>query len=231
MELKAVRLRGDRVAGPSRDALADELAAFANARGGTVVLGVDAKSGDVRGIPLDRLDLVETWVREICNDSVTPPLDADILAQVTEALHFVRRNILVRTTKSTGRMERPQYSERAVFEALVNAVAHRDYSMAGARIRLHLFADRLELHVPGALANSLTPESLHLLQASRNELIVSLLARCPAPTGIGRLRLMDRRGDGVPIIRKETHALSGRWPEYDLAGDSALRLVLRAAAE
>ena len=75
------------------------------------------------------------------------PLDE----QVAEALHFVRRNMLVRATKSTARVERPQFSERAVFEALVNAVAHRDYSMAGARVRLHLFGDRIELYIPGAV--------------------------------------------------------------------------------
>ena len=120
------------------------------------------------------------------------PLDE----QVAEALHFVRRNMLVRAAKSTARVEQPQFGERAVFEALVNAVAHRDYSVAGARVRLHMFGDRLELHVPGALANTLAPDSMHLRQSSRNELIVSLLARCPAPTGLGRLNLMDRRGDG-----------------------------------
>ena len=43
------------------------------------------------------------------------------------------------------------------------------------------------------------------VQASRNELIVSLLARCPAPTGIGRARMMDRRGDGVPVILERNH--------------------------
>ena len=53
------------------------------------------------------------------------PLDE----QVAEALHFVRRNMLVRATKITARVDLPQFSERAVFEALVNAVAHRDYSM------------------------------------------------------------------------------------------------------
>ena len=42
--------------------------------------------------------------------------------------------MLVRATKVTARVERPQFSERAVFEALENAVAHRDYSMAGARV-------------------------------------------------------------------------------------------------
>ena len=153
------------------------------------------------------------------------PLDR----QVGEALHFVRRNMLVRATKHTARSERPQFSEWAVFEALVNAVAHRDYSMAGARIRLHLFGDRLELHVPGALASTLTPDSLHLRQANRNELIVSLLARCAVPSGVGRTRLMDRRGDGVPIIRRECRALSGRLPEYRLIDESELRLVIPAA--
>ncbi len=154
------------------------------------------------------------------------PLDE----QVAEALHFVRRNMLVRATKVLARSERPQFSERAVFEAMVNAVAHRDYSMAGARVRLHMFGDRLELYVPGALVNTLTPDSLHLRQANRNELVVSLLSRCKAPSGVGRIRLMDRRGDGVPIIRRECRELSGLLPDYTLIDDSELRLVMWAAA-
>ena len=145
--------------------------------------------------------------------------------QVAEALHFVRRNMLVRATKSTARVQQPQFSERAVFEALVNAVAHRDYSVAGARVRLHMFGDRLELYVPGALANTIELESMHLRQSSRNELIVSLLARCPAPTGLGCSYVMDRRGDGVPIIMEECEKLSGCLPEYTVIDDSELRLV------
>lgn len=403
LELKSVRASSGNVRAPERNAMADELAAFANGRGGTVILGVDDKTREVQGIPLHELDAVETWVRQVCNDSVQPSLDADIRKQecadsagrilavlsvqverslfvhkspggyfrrigsskremapevlarlfqergqsrmirfdesivpttapadlhysltdrflradvvdepspsadddsgtavedtlrklrlvaddanggarltlagvllcttepqrwlphayiqavsyagertdadyqtdardiggpldeqVAEALHFVRRNMLVRATKETARSERPQFSERAVFEALVNAVAHRDYSIAGARVRLHLFGDRLELYVPGALANTLTPDSLHLRQANRNELIVSLLARCAAPAGVGRTRLMDRRGDGVPIIRKACRELSGRLPEYRLIDDSELRLLMWAANE
>lgn len=127
-----------------------------------------------------------------------------------------------------ARTERPQFSERAVFEALVNDVAHRDYSMAGVCIHLHLFNDRLELLVPGALANTLTADSLHLRQATRNQLIVSLLGRCPAPTGLGCARMMDRRGDGVPIIFKECEELSGRPPAYSLVDDAELRLVMWA---
>lgn len=399
LELKSVRVSGGSVRAPDRHATADELAAFANSRGGTMIIGVDDKTRRVQGIPIDHLDTVEGWVREICNDSVQPSLDADIrkaecedvagrivavlyvqverslfvhkspggyfrrigsskremapeilarlfqersqsrvirfdesivpatapddlhyslthrflhadvieepsaqddsgaavedtlrklrvvaddadgrarltLAgvllcttepqrwlphayiqavsyanertdadyqtdardiggpldqQVAEALHFVRRNMLIRATKNTARSELPQFSERAVFEAVVNAVAHRDYSVAGARVRLHLFGDRLEIYVPGALANTLTPDSLHLRQANRNELIVSLLGRCAAPSGVGRTRLMDRRGDGVPIIRRACRELSGRLPEYSLIDDSELRLVIWAA--
>lgn len=92
-----------------------------------------------------------------------------------------------------------------------------------------MFGDRLELHVPGALSNTLTPSSLHLRQSSRNELIVSLLARCPAPYGLGRTRIMDTRGDGVSIIREECKALSGRLPEYSLIDDRELRLIIWAA--
>ena len=76
LELKRVLLAGSRIMAPKDNEFADELAAMANGWGGTAVLGVEDKSRDVLGIPLDRLDAVETWVREICNDSVKPPLDA-----------------------------------------------------------------------------------------------------------------------------------------------------------
>ena len=78
LELKRTEVAGQRVRSPDRREFADELAAMANGRGGTVVLGVDDNTREVLGIPLDGLDMVEGWVREICNDSVKPPLDADI---------------------------------------------------------------------------------------------------------------------------------------------------------
>jgi predicted HTH transcriptional regulator len=44
-------------------------------------------------------------------------------------------------TKDPERHEIPQFSLRAVFEAVVNAVAHRDYSIHGSKIRLFVFDD------------------------------------------------------------------------------------------
>ena len=74
IELKEVRIAGNRVSSPRRDSLADELAAFANARGGVCVLGVDDTTREILGIPRDKLDLVTDYVRQTCLDSVTPPL-------------------------------------------------------------------------------------------------------------------------------------------------------------
>lgn len=53
------------VTAPCRNDVGDELGAFANGRGGELVLGVDDATRRVTGIPLDALNVVETWVREI----------------------------------------------------------------------------------------------------------------------------------------------------------------------
>lgn len=74
LELKDVTLAGARVVAPARDALADELAALANGRGGVLVLGVDDATREITGVLVESLDAVERLVREVVNDSVKPPL-------------------------------------------------------------------------------------------------------------------------------------------------------------
>jgi predicted HTH transcriptional regulator len=53
---------------------------------------------------------------------------------------------------------------KAIFEAIVNAVVHRDYSKSGSKIRLFIFSNRLELYSPGALSNTLTVDTLISIQ-------------------------------------------------------------------
>ena len=153
--------------------------------------------------------------------------------QIAGACLFVARNQKVRARKMLGRIDLPQYDMAAVFEAVVNAVAHRDYAMHGTRIRLHLYSDRVELSSPGALPNRMTVDDLAYRQTSRNETLTSLLARCPVPTGIPGLEtprqtLMDRRGNGVRIILENSEKLSGKRPVYETFGDE-LRLTIYAA--
>lgn len=388
LELKVVQVASDRVIAPRRDEFADEIGALANTAGGVVVLGVDDKTRDIVGIPVAKLDAVERFAFEVCNDSILPPvafrslrmelpdstgvlrpvlqleiprslfvhksaggyfrrqgsskreIPPDALArlfqqrsqariirfdeqvvpqtdpadlneklwrrfvgtsseepettlrklnllvddetghvratvagvllcsltperwlpgalvsavryrgtrpdsnyqvdakeivgpldsQVEQALAFVRRNMTVSARKVPERVETPQFSMRAIFEAVVNAVAHRDYSVHGSKIRMWLFDDRFELYSPGALPNTVTVESIELRQATRNELVTSLLAKCPVPSGVdvdGRRFLMDKRGEGVPIIIDESRRLSGRNPEYKVIDDSELRLTV-----
>ena len=127
-------------------------------------------------------------------------------------------------------MDRPMFDMTAVFEAMVNAVAHRDYSIHRAKIRLRLFADRLELYTPGRLPNTMTIENLPYLQSSRYEVITSLLAKCVVPGGIPteRRTLMDRRGEGVRIVIDNSERLAGRPPEYRMISAEELLLTIFA---
>ncbi len=76
---------------------------------------------------------------------ISGPLDR----QIANACLFTARNQKIRANKVTARVDYPQYDISAVFEAVVNAVAHRDYSVYGSRIRLNMFSDLLELYSPG----------------------------------------------------------------------------------
>ncbi len=391
LELKTVRFRGNRVSEPRRDDLANELAAIANTFDAALVLGVDDKTREIEGIPLEHLEAVERYVYEICNESIKPPvlfrsfrvklpdntgalqpvlkveiprglfvhespggyfhrqgsskrkMPPDYLArlfqqrgqarlirfeeqpvpqsstsdlskrlwrkyteisdepseivllkrkllskeengavrasvagvllcgehperflsnvfieavryrgirqdsnyqtdarricgpldqQIEQVMAFLKRNQTIMATKEPHRIETPQFSERAVFEAIVNAVAHRDYSIFGSKIRFFMFDDRLEIFSPGAIPNTVTIESIALRQSTRNELITSLLAETPVAETVGDVArgfYMEKRGDGVPIILFESEKLSGRKPVYRLIDDSELLLTIYSA--
>lgn len=166
--------------------------------------------------------------RRIAAQDIRGPLDA----QVAEACRFVLRN--ARAAAGTGGGGAPPYDFTAVFEAVVNAVAHRDYSIYEPAIRLRLFSDRLELDSPGEPPRETPVEWLAYRQVSRNQTITSLLAKCPVPAefpdlATERETLMDWRGRGVGPILERSEEHSGRTPEYELL-DGSLRLTIYAAS-
>jgi ATP-dependent DNA helicase RecG len=179
----------------------------------------------------DEIDAKQSGPYQLDASDITGPLDR----QIADACHFVRRNMRTWAHKypTGGRVDTPQYDLLAVFEAITNAVAHRDYSVGGSKVRLRMFSDRLEIHTPGMLVNTMTPESLRYRQACRNEALASLLARCPVPAGVEagpRTRIMDRRGEGVPLILRESERLSGKRPVYRMVDDSELLLTIFSSA-
>ena len=179
-----------------------------------------------------------TATRYLGSDRASGQIDAQEIAgplnrQIGGAVAFAVRNMRVAARKDPARVNLPEYSEGALFEAIVNAVVHRDYSIRGSKIRLSMFEDRLEVQSPGSLPNNLTLESMEARQATRNEALTSVLARMPVGGMSGsedRQYIMERRGDGVPIILRETRELSGKQPEYRLIDNSEVLLTIPAAA-
>lgn len=171
------------------------------------------------------------------HDRASGQLDAQeivgsIQVQIADAVKFVVRNMRVAARKTPARIDLPQYSEIAIFEAIVNAVAHRDYSISSRRIRLSMFKNRIEIDSPGQLPNGMTIEGMETSQATRNEVIASVFSRIPVnslPGSDDRNYLMERRGDGVSIILRETQEIAGKLPEYKLVDDSSLVLTIPAA--
>ena len=99
--------------------------------------------------------------------------------------------------------------------------------LPATKIRLFLFADRLELYSPGKLPNTITLDDMPYRTFTRNQLLVSFLSRLRSKR-TGQV-FLESRGEGVRKILEDGEAHSGRRPLYELFGDE-LRLTLWARA-
>lgn len=97
---------------------------------------------------------------------------------------------------------------RALREALVNAVAHRDYAVLGSRVMVDVYDDRIEITSPGALPNHKTPESVVVggPPRSRNESIADFLLV---------QRMMEQRGTGFPRMTAAMRAFNQTEPTLE----------------
>ena len=145
--------------------------------------------------------------------------------QIDAAVAFVAQFMQPPTEAPSHGGAEPGYDLDVVDEAIVNAVAHRDYAISGSKIRLFLFADRLELYSPGKPPNTITLEDMPYRTFTRNQLLVSSLSRLRSKR-TGQV-FLESRGEGVRKILQDGEAHSGRRPEYALFGDE-LRLTLWA---
>ena len=87
-EFKSVDSRSSDPARRRRDGWADEIAAFANARGGVLLLGV-TDAGDVPGMSRGQLDALESQVREICTDSIKPVIRIETYRRELDGRSFL----------------------------------------------------------------------------------------------------------------------------------------------
>lgn len=142
---------------------------------------------------------------------------------IEQALEFVRRNTHVdaRIEEGGRRIERWDYPLEAAREAVVNAVAHRDYTITVTDIELSIYSDRLEVISPGRLPNTVTVEKMRAgYRASRNELIKEILRdyRYVEATGLGVPRkivhgMRQHNGTDPDLIEDEDRFTVRLWKE------------------
>jgi ATP-dependent DNA helicase RecG len=130
--------------------------------------------------------------------------------QIRQAEAFVLSNMR-RGVHLLGleRVEEPEYPASAIREALVNAVAHRDYQIRGEEVRVLLFSDRVEFYSPGRLPGHVTVENLVTERFSRNETIVQVLSDMGFVERLGygidrMIRLMNEAGLPPPRFEETT---------------------------
>ena len=149
------------------------------------------------------------------------PLETGLVEQ---ALDFVRRNSAVDSRLDEGgrRQERwKDYPFEAVRETLVNAIAHRDYTITVTDIELSLYDDRLEVVSPGRLPNTVTVDKMKQgYRATRNELIKEVLRdyRYIEASGLGVPRkiirgMREHNGTEPDLIEEESRFTVRLWKE------------------
>jgi ATP-dependent DNA helicase RecG len=117
------------------------------------------------------------------------------------------------TVNSLEREELLEYPRFAVREALVNAVAHRDYRIRGRRIEIRKYADRLEIISPGGLPGYMTLDNLVEEHFSRNPRLVNGLFQWGyiEELGLGidlMIEEMVQSGHAPPTFRATTHSFT-----------------------
>jgi ATP-dependent DNA helicase RecG len=123
---------------------------------------------------------------------------------VNYVLASIRKSSLI---EGLWRRDVPEYPEEAVREAVVNAVAHRDYShfVRGSYIQIRLFADRLEVQSPGGLYGNVTVETLEDEQSTRNRLLIRLMED---------RHLVENRGSGIKTMIAATRKANLAPPRF-----------------
>ena len=142
---------------------------------------------------------------------------------IERTLEFVRRNIGLEAWIDAGgrRQERWEYPLEAVREAVVNAVAHRDYTITVSDIELSIFADRMEIVSPGRLPNTVTVAKMRAgYRATRNELVKEVLRdyRYVEATGLGVPRkivrgMYEHNGTEPDLIEEDDRFTVRLWKQ------------------
>ena len=118
-----------------------------------------------------------------------------VLSLIDNGEAFIKRNAKMMWRKTANsREEMPEYVERSYHEALVNALAHRDYLVNGSEVHIDIYDDRMEIYSPGGMPDGSVIQD-------RDPLTVPSTRRNPVLADVfNRLGYMERKGSGFGKI-------------------------------
>lgn len=118
-----------------------------------------------------------------------------VISLIENGEAFIKRNCKMKWRKTANsREEMPEYVERSYHEALVNALAHRDYLVNGSEVHIDIYDDRMEIYSPGGMPDG------SMIQ-DRDPLTVPSIRRNPVLADVfNRLGYMERKGSGFGKI-------------------------------
>jgi ATP-dependent DNA helicase RecG len=173
VQMSGLKSVGPREALLRRGCLAERDGALAPTHAGLLLFGLEPqrwlRSSEILLVRYSGTAMGDRFLREEARGTLPE--------QIRRAEAFVLDNMR-RGVRLLGleRLEEGEYPAEAVREAIVNAIAHRDYQIRGDQIRVLMFSDRIEFYSPGRLPGHITVDNLVDERFSRNEAIVQILS-------------------------------------------------------
>jgi ATP-dependent DNA helicase RecG len=136
-------------------------------------------------------------------------LNTDIVANIDDAMVFLKKHLRVNYKIETLRRENVlELPEKALREAIVNAVCHRDYFERGARIMVEIYDDRVDIVSPGGVCKGVTYENFGAVSITRNSILAGMLYR---------IGYIEQMGTGIVRMKNAAKAANVEEPVFELS--------------
>lgn len=170
---------------------------------GLLLFGLDPQrfivGSEITAVRFAGTSMSDTFNRQ----DITGTLPEQIKRAETFLIDHLRKSVTIGDRMQ--REENYEYPLEAARELVINAVAHRNYSIRGDNIRMFIFSNRMEVYSPGRLPGPMTLQNLRDERFSRNPIIVQVLAD---------MNFIEKLGYGVDRVIDLMRAKNLREPDF-----------------
>jgi len=176
-----------------------------------------------RFFPQARVAVVQYAGQQMGESFLKQEIEGPVPRQLDEAEAWLVRNTLHGVQlRGMSRTDRAEYPRPAIREAVLNALAHRDYGQRGDRVRIYAFSDRIEVHSPGGLGGPMRLDNLLAKRWSRNATLVQ---------GLVALDIIEELGFGLDRMVAVMADAGLPAPVFTNHGDTFVVTLYGAAAQ